>query len=55
LRAALAQLLDATVSGERRTLEAALANVTEVTAPHLDRKSRSELDRLARQVGSGQR
>jgi hypothetical protein len=55
LRAALAQLLDATVGGDGRTLEAALANVTEVTAPHLDRKSRSELDRLARQVGSGLR
>jgi hypothetical protein len=55
LRAALAQLLDATVGGEGRALAAALANVTEVTAHHLDRKSRSELDRLARQVGSSPR
>ncbi len=50
LRAALGQLLDASVHDDARALAAALANVTEVTAPHLDRKARSELDRLTRTI-----
>ncbi|HEY3287096.1 MAG TPA: hypothetical protein VGJ96_08250 [Gemmatimonadaceae bacterium] len=48
LRAALGQLLDASVRAEGEALAAALDKVTEVTAPHLDRKARSELDHLAR-------
>ncbi|MFA6167379.1 MAG: hypothetical protein WC700_12250 [Gemmatimonadaceae bacterium] len=52
LRAALGQLLDATVRDDAPALAAALANVTEVTAPHLDRKARSELDRLTRSIGA---
>jgi hypothetical protein len=52
LRASLAQLLDATVRGDAPSMAAALANVTEVTAPHLDRKARSELDRLTRSIGA---
>jgi hypothetical protein len=50
LRTALGRLLDATVTGDAPALAAALVNVTEVTAPHLDRKARSELDRLARSI-----
>ncbi len=52
LRAALGQLLDATVRDDAPAVAAALANVTEVTAPHLDRKARSELDRLTRSIGA---
>jgi len=52
LRAALGQLLDATVRDDAPAVAAALANVTEVTAPHLDRKARSELDRLTRWIGA---
>lgn len=52
LRAALGQLLDATVHDDAPAVAAALANVTEVTAPHLDRKARSELDRLTRVIGA---
>jgi hypothetical protein len=33
-------------------LAAAVANVTEITAPHLDRKARSEMDRLARRISA---
>jgi len=52
LRAALGRLLDASVRGDAATVAAALADVTEVTAPHLDRKARSELDRLTRLIGA---
>jgi len=52
LRAALGQLLDATVRDDAPALAAALSNVTEVTAPFLDRKARSELDRLTRSIGA---
>lgn len=52
MRAALSQLLDATVRDDVTAVAAALAAVTEVTAPHLDRKSRSELDRLTRVIGA---
>jgi hypothetical protein len=52
LRAALGQLLDATARDDATAVSAALANVTEVTAPHLDRKARSELDRLTRWIGA---
>jgi len=46
-RAALAQLLEASVPGDPVALASALGKVIEVTAPHLDRKARSELERLA--------
>ncbi len=52
VRTALGQLLDASVRDQPAALATALANVTEVTAPHLDRKARSELDRLARAIGA---
>ncbi len=48
LRLALTQLLEASARGDGIALVAALAKVTEVTAPHLDRRARSEMDRLAR-------
>jgi hypothetical protein len=48
VRNALGQLIEATARDDATALAAALASVTEVTAPHLDRKARSELDRLAR-------
>lgn len=48
LRQALGELVEASVRGEPQALASALANVTEVTAPHLDKKARSELERLAR-------
>ncbi len=51
LRTALAQLVDATASRDPAVLRGALAKVTEVTAPHLDRKARSELDALLRRLG----
>lgn len=50
MRGALMQLLDATTSGAPAGVAAALAKVTEATAPHLDRKARSELDRLVRSI-----
>ncbi len=50
LRTALGQLLEASVRGDRLALASALTSVTEVTAPHLDRKARSEMDRLARRL-----
>jgi hypothetical protein len=50
LRAALLQLVDATSAPDHAALTLALAKVTEVTAPHLDRRARSELDRLARML-----
>jgi hypothetical protein len=52
VRGALLQLVDASAMDAPDALVAALGKVTEVTAPHLDRKARSELDRLARELGS---
>ncbi|MBM3907975.1 MAG: hypothetical protein FJ363_07840 [Gemmatimonadetes bacterium] len=52
LRSALGELLDATTRDDSPALAAALAKVTEVTAPHLDRKARSEMDRLARRISA---
>jgi hypothetical protein len=46
VRAAILRLVDASVADDRRALFAAVAKVTDVTAPHLDRGARSELDRL---------
>jgi hypothetical protein len=51
VRSAVTQLLDASATGDPAILAAALAKVTDVTAPHLDRKARSELDHLARTIG----
>lgn len=50
VRNALGQLVDATARDDAAALAAALASVTEVTAPQLDRKARSELDRLTRAI-----
>lgn len=50
VRGAILALVDATAADAPDRLAAALAKVTEVTAPHLDRKARSELDRLAREI-----
>jgi len=50
VRNALWQLIDATARDDAAALAGALASVTEVTAPHLDRKARSEMDRLTRAV-----
>jgi hypothetical protein len=50
IRGALVQLVEASARGEAADLSAALAKVTEVTSPHLDRKARLELDRLVQQI-----
>ncbi|MBA4071116.1 MAG: hypothetical protein C0497_04650 [Gemmatimonas sp.] len=52
LRGALGRLLDATAGNDAQAVATALSNVTEVTAPFLDRKARSELDRLTRLIGA---
>ncbi len=52
VRAALTRLMEATMRDEPTALGAALGNVIEVTAPHLDRKSRLELERLVRTIGA---
>jgi hypothetical protein len=52
LRGALFELLDAAAHGDASALAQALFKVTEVTAPHLDRKARSEMDRLARRLAA---
>ncbi|HLA90221.1 MAG TPA: hypothetical protein VJL28_07325 [Gemmatimonadaceae bacterium] len=46
VRGALLRLADASGTDDLRAIAVALARVTEVTAPHLDRGARSELDRL---------
>ncbi len=48
VRSALNQLLEATMRDDAVALSAALHNVTDVTASHLDHKARLELDRLTR-------
>lgn len=47
VRHAIAGLLDASAADHPAALSAALANVTDITAPQLDRAARAELDRLA--------
>lgn len=42
-KAALSRLIEATAKGDAALAAAALAKVTEVTAPYLDKPSRSEL------------
>ena len=51
VRSALIQLVEASAHDEPAALSAALAKVTEVTAPHLDKKAHSELDRLCLEIG----
>jgi hypothetical protein len=46
-KAAIARLIETTARGDTTAIATALAKVTEVTAPYLDRASRSELDQLA--------
>lgn len=46
VKPALLKLVDASASTDLRLLGAALARVMEVTAPHLDRAARLELERL---------
>jgi len=47
IRGPVLKLLDATTTDDRRGVILTLGKVTEVTAPHLDRGARSELERLA--------
>jgi hypothetical protein len=47
VRAAITKLVDATAGNDAKVIVAALAKVTDVTAPVLTRNARSELDRLA--------
>jgi len=51
VRGAMTQVVDATAKGEADLLAVTLANVIGVTAPHLDRKARSELEQLIRVIG----
>jgi len=51
-RTAVLKLIDATSGEDRRVVAQALAKVTDVTAPHLDRGARSELERLAARLAS---
>jgi len=51
LRTALLQLVDATAGLDPAAVHSALGKVTEVTAPHLDSKARSELGFLSRELG----
>lgn len=52
VRTAIGRLVDATAGNDDRTIAAALAKVTDVTAPLLSRVARSELDRLASRFGA---
>jgi hypothetical protein len=47
IRTSVLRLIDATTGEDRRIVAQALGKVTDVTAPHLDRGARSELERLA--------
>lgn len=46
-KVAITKLVELTAAGEPGQVATALAKVTEVTAPYLDRAARSELDSLA--------
>lgn len=46
IRSAIARLVDASGGDDPRAVITALAKVTDVTAPHLSRSARLELDRL---------
>ena len=45
-KAAIGRLIETSAWGDAASMAAALAKVTEVTAPYLDKGSRSELDQL---------
>lgn len=47
---AITRLVESTAAGDRATVAIAVAKVTEVTAPYLDRASRSELEELATEL-----
>jgi hypothetical protein len=47
IRAAISRLVDATATDDPHGAAMALIRVTEITAPHLDRGARLELERLA--------
>lgn len=49
-KVALTRLIEATAAGGVDAIAAALTKVTDVTAPYLDRGSRSELESLVRTV-----
>ena len=49
-KVALTRLVEATAVGGLEAMAAALTKVTDVTAPYLDRASRSELESLGRTV-----
>ena len=51
VRAAITKLVDASAGNDEKSLLAALAKVTDVTAPVLTKGARSELDRLAVKFG----
>ncbi len=51
VRAAITKLVDASAGNDEKSLLSALAKVTDVTAPVLNRGARSELDRLAGKFG----
>ena len=47
---AITRLVEATAAGDNPTVANAVAKVTEVTAPYLDRAARSELEELAAEL-----
>jgi len=51
VRAAIAKLVDASAGNDERILTAALAKVTDITAPLMTKGARLELDRLAARFG----
>jgi len=51
VRTALGRLLDLSAGEDLDAMGIALSKVTEVTAPHLDRHARLELERLAARLG----
>jgi hypothetical protein len=51
-KAAVTRLLEATGAGDVAAVATALAKVTDVTAPWLDRPARSELEQLVRDLRS---
>jgi hypothetical protein len=52
IRAAVSRLVDVTATDDPHGAAMALARVTEVTAPHLDRGARLELERLMNRLKS---
>jgi hypothetical protein len=52
VRTAVGRLVDLSASDDPEAIVAGIANVTEVTAPYLDRHARLELERLAARLGT---